>query len=377
MKLSSRIASAEASRTVRFTTLIEQLRAEGREIINLAVGEPEFATPKEIVAAARLALENGHTRYGPVAGLGALRSALAGSFEGYGPGNILIANGSKQILYGLFQVLLDPGDEVILPTPHWVSFSEQIRLAGGVPVTVASPGHQLDCEAISEAVTPGTRAILVNSPNNPTGAVYPAPDLARIASLACRRDLWVIADEAYEGFVYDGIDSPSLFSIPEVRDRLVVVRSFSKRFSMTGFRIGYGAGPAPVMAALAKLQSHLTGNACTFAQYGALAALDIGPEVLEEWRARLQEKRDIAYDYASRLFTCIRPRGAFYLFPDVSAHLENGRTAEELAAFLLEKTGVAVVPGEAFGAGGHIRISYAVPKEMLVEGFERMVRVLS
>lgn len=377
MKLSSRIASAEASRTVRFTTLIEQLRAEGREIINLAVGEPEFATPKEIVAAARLALENGHTRYGPVAGLGALRSALAGSFEGYGPGNILIANGSKQILYGLFQVLLDPGDEVILPTPHWVSFSEQIRLAGGVPVTVASPGHQLDCEAISEAVTPGTRAILVNSPNNPTGAVYPAPDLARIASLACRRDLWVIADEAYEGFVYDGLDSPSLFSFPEVRDRLVVVRSFSKRFSMTGFRIGYGAGPEPVIAALAKLQSHLTGNACTFAQYGALAALDIGPEVLEEWRARLQEKRDIAYDYASRLFTCIRPRGAFYLFPDVSAHLENGRTAEELAAFLLEKTGVAVVPGEAFGAGGHIRISYAVPKEMLVEGFERMVRVLS
>lgn len=375
MKLSSRIASAEASRTVRFTTLIEQLRAEGREIINLAVGEPEFATPKEIVAAARLALENGHTRYGPVAGLGALRSALAASFEGYGPENILIANGSKQVLYGLFQVLLDPGDEVILPTPHWVSFSEQIRLAGGVPVTIASPGHQLDCEGIAQAVTPRTRAILVNSPNNPTGAVYPAADLDRIARLACRRDLWVIADEAYEGFVYDGIDSPSLFSIPEVRDRLVVVRSFSKRFSMTGFRIGYGAGPAPVMAALAKLQSHLTGNACTFAQYGALAALDIGPEVLEGWRARLQEKRDLAYGYAARLFTCIRPRGAFYLFPDISAHLENSQTAEGFAAVLLEKTGVAVVPGEAFGASGHIRISYAVPKEKLVEGFERMVRV--
>lgn len=376
MKISHRIACVETSRTVRFTSLIEQLRAEGREIINFAVGEPDFATPREIVEATKAALEHGHTRYGPVAGIGALRSALAGAFEGYGPDNILVANGSKQVLYAIFQVLLDPGDEVILPNPHWVSFSQQIRLAGGLPVTVASPGHQLDCRAIAAAVTPKTRVILVNSPNNPTGAVYPASDLARIARLACDRDLWIIADEAYEGFVYDGLESQSLFSFREIRDRLVVVRSFSKRFSMTGFRIGYGAGPEPIITALAKLQSHLTGNACTFAQYGALAALDLDAEVLKTWRGQLQEKRDIAYGYASRLFTCIRPQGAFYLFPDISARLENGQSAEDFAAFLLEKTGVAVVPGEAFGADGHIRISYAVPKEMLVEGFERMVRLL-
>ncbi|WP_373499685.1 pyridoxal phosphate-dependent aminotransferase [Desulfococcus sp.] len=376
MRLSRRIASVETSRTVRFTSLIEQLRAEGCEIINLAVGEPEFATPRKIVEATKAALEHGQTRYGPVAGTAALRSALAGAFEGCGPDNILIANGSKQVLYAVFQVLLDPGDEVILPNPHWVSFSQQIRLAGGIPVAVASPGHQMDCRAIAAAVTPKTRAILVNSPNNPTGAVYPASDLARIARLACDRDLWIIADEAYEGFVYDGLDSPSLFSFKEVRDRLVVVRSFSKTFSMTGFRIGYGAGPEPLIAALAKLQSHLTGNACTFAQYGALAALDLYPAVVETWRDQLEEKRDIAYGYASKLFDCMRPQGAFYLFPDVSARLEAGQSAEDFAAFLLEKTGVAVVPGEAFGAGGHIRISYAVPKEMLVEGFERMVRVL-
>lgn len=376
MRLSQRIQGVETSRTVRFTSLIERLRADGREIINFAVGEPEYATPGEIVAATQAALAKGHTRYGPVAGIGALRSALAGGFDGCGPDNILIANGSKQILYAVFQVLLNPGDEVILPNPHWVSFSQQIRLAGAKPVTVETRGHQLDCEAIAAAVTPKTRVILVNSPNNPTGAVYPPPDLARIARLACDHDLWIIADEAYEFFLYDGLENQSLFSFEEIRDRLIVVRSFSKSFSMTGFRIGYAAGPGHLIQALAKLQSHLTGNVCTFAQHGALAALELSPAVIQKWQNELEEKRNIAHGYASKLFDCIRPQGAFYLFPDISAHLRDGQSAEDFSAFLLEKTGVAVVPGEAFGAERHIRISFAVPKKMLVEGFERMTRVL-
>ncbi len=377
MRLSRRIESVETSRTVRFTSLIERLRGEGRDIIDFAVGEPEYDTPDEIVAATRAALANGQTRYGPVAGVGTLRSALARSFDGYGPGNIIVANGSKQILYTLFQVLLNPGDEVIVPNPHWVSFSQQIRLAGARAVMVDTAGHQLDCPAIAAAVTPNTRAILVNSPNNPTGALYPPADLARIAGLARDHDLWIIADEAYEFFVYDGRDNQSLFSFAEIRDRLVVVRSFSKSFSMTGFRVGYAAGPAHLIDALAKLQSHLTGNVCTFAQYGALAALDLSTRVAGKWRDQLAGKRDIAYGYATRLFDCVRPQGAFYLFPDVSARLEKGQSAEEFAAFLLEKTGVAVVPGEAFGAEGHIRICYAVPEETLVEGFEKMTRVLA
>jgi aspartate aminotransferase len=376
MKLSQRIKGVATSRTVRFTSLIEQLRGEGREIINFAVGEPEYATPREIVTATQAALEHGHTRYGPVAGLGELRSALAGFFEGYGPGNILIANGSKQILYAVFQVILNPGDEVILPNPHWVSFSQQIRLAGARPVTVETRGHQLDCRAIAAAVTPKTRAILVNSPNNPTGAVYPPSDLAWIARLACDHDLWIIADEAYEFFVYDGLENQSLCSFKEIRDRLIVVRSFSKSFSMTGFRIGYAAGPEHLIKALSKLQSHLTGNVCTFAQHGALAALDLDPMIIKKWRDQLEEKRDIAYGHASKLFDCIRPQGAFYLFPDISARLGNGETAEDFAAFLLEHVGVAVVPGEAFGAERRIRISFAVPKEMLVDGFEKIMRIL-
>ena len=342
MKLSHRIQGVETSRTVRFTSLIEQLRGEGREIINFAVGEPEYATPGEIVTATQAALANGHTRYGPVAGIRPLRSALAGGFDGCDPDNILIANGSKQILYAIFQVLLNPGDEVILPNPHWVSFSQQIRQAGGRPLTVETRGHQLDCGAIAAAVTPKTRAILVNSPNNPTGAVYPPSDLARIARVACDHDLWIIADEAYEFFVYDGLENQSLFSFEAIRDRLIVVRSFSKSFSMTGFRIGYAAGPRHLIQALAKLQSHLTGNVCTFAQHGALAALGLSPTVIQKWRDQLEEKRDIAHEYASKLFDCIRPQGAFYLFPDISARLRNGQSAEDFSAFLLEKTGVAV-----------------------------------
>ncbi|AOY58756.1 pyridoxal phosphate-dependent aminotransferase [Desulfococcus multivorans] len=376
MRLSRRIEAVEASRTVRFTALIERLRSGGRDIVNFAVGEPEFPTPDAIVAATQAALARGETRYGPVAGMARLRSAVAESFAGWGPENILIANGSKQILYGLFQVLLDPGDEVILPNPHWVSFSQQIRLAGACPVMVDTHRHQLDRRAIAAAVTPRTRAILVNSPNNPTGAVYPPQDLAWIADLARERDLWIIADEAYAFFVYDNLDHHSLFAYEAIRDRLIVVRSFSKSFSMTGFRVGYGAGPEPLIRALGKLQSHLTGNVCTFAQHGALAAMDLDPTVVQKWRGELAEKRDIAHEYAARLFTCVRPQGAFYLFPDISARLQKGETAEDFAAALLEKTGVAVVPGEAFGAQNHIRISYAVPKETLVEGFERMEKAL-
>ncbi len=376
MTLSSRIEAVETSRTVRFTSLIEKLRAEGRRILNFAVGEPEYATPAPIVAATRAAMEDGNTRYGPVAGLAGLRSALGASFDGWGPENIIITNGSKQLLYSVFQVLLDPGDEVILPNPHWVSFSQQIRLAGGRPVLVDTLRHQLDRQAIAAAVSPATRAILVNSPNNPTGAVYPPPDLAWIARLACDRGLWVIADEAYEYFVYDGLEHRSLFVHEALRSRLVVVRSFSKSYSMTGFRVGFGAGPEGLIRALAKLQSHLTGNVCTFAQYGAMAALDLDPSVIQDWRRDLDIKREIAFDSASRLFDCIRPQGAFYLFPDISSRLQRGETAEDFAAYLLNEAGVAVVPGEAFGADRHIRISYAVPEATLVEGLERMAACL-
>ncbi len=372
MKLSQRISQVETSRTVRFSSLIDQMKREGKEIINFAVGEPEYETPQHIRQAVKAALDRGETRYGPVSGLHELRSALSKQFAGYGPENILVANGSKHALYSLFQVICDPGDEVIIPAPYWVSFSQQVILAGGKPVLVNTKNHQLDCESMEKAVTAKTVAILVNSPNNPTGAVYPKTDLKRIADLALKQDLWLISDEAYEYFVYDGLSCESFFAFENIRDRVIVVKSFSKSCSMTGFRIGYAAGPKEIIAAMSKLQSHETGNVCTFAQHGAITALSTDPALIAQWQMEMEKKRDIAYAYVSELFDCIRPQGAFYLFPDISKYLQKGETDEDFSAYLLEHAGVAVVPGLAFGQEKHIRISYAVSETLLTKGLERI-----
>ncbi|MDH3883289.1 MAG: pyridoxal phosphate-dependent aminotransferase [Desulfobacterales bacterium] len=376
MKLSEKIESVEGSQTVAFTALIQQLRQEGREIIDLAVGEPEFDTPAPIIDATKKALDAQKTRYGPVNGLSDLRTRLAAQFGGYDIENILITNGSKQALFMIFQVICDPADEVIIPMPFWVSFIEQVKLAGGKPVPVATKDHQLNCEAIEAAVTPRTKAILINSPNNPSGAVYPRNDFEKIARLAADHNLFIVADEAYEAFVYDKYKYASLFDIEAARNRTIVTRSFSKSCSMTGFRIGYVAAATPIIEALSKIQSHLSGNVCTFAQYGALAALSLDDQLLSARCSELQQKRDIAFQYVSKLFPCIKPQGAFYIFPDVSAVLKNGETSEALAARLLKQAGVAVVPGEAFGMPTHLRISFAVSEDNLKDGLERIAEVL-
>ena len=376
MQFAERIGRIQESQTVRFTALMQKLKQEGRDIINFAVGEPEYPTPDNIIAATQDALEQGKTRYGPVQGVAALKSKLAEQFEGFNESNILLSNGSKQCLYSIFQTLCGPGDQVIIPKPYWVSLSEQVRLSGAEPVFVDTIEHQLDCEGIERAITERTRVILINNPNNPTGAVYPWADVKRIAELARQHDLFLVSDEAYEFFVYDNTPFKSPMEINNIRERCVVVRSFSKSYSMTGFRIGYVAAPAVVIQALSKLQSHLTGNVCTFVQEGALAAFDLGESFVERMRSDLQHKRDVAFQYADKLFKCIKPGGAFYLFPDVSGHLGNNRTAEDLAAMLLQKAGVAVVPGEAFGTQNHIRISYALSEKDLIAGFERITEVL-
>jgi aspartate aminotransferase len=376
MKLSDKIASIAGSQTVAFTTVIQQLRAEGRQIIDLAVGESQFDTPAPIIDATQSALAAQKTRYSPVKGLSDLRTQLAAQFEGCDINNILITNGSKQALYMIFQVICDPADEVIIPVPFWVSFVEQVKLAGGRPVPVVTRQHQLDVDAIEQAVSPFTKAILINSPNNPSGAVYPMNDLQKIVRLAEDHDLFIVADEAYKEFVYDGNVFESIFDITSARARLIVTRSFSKSYSMTGFRIGYIAAPGNIIAALSKMQSHLTGNVCTFAQYGALAALQLDDDWLADRQSRLQQKKDTAFVSVSRLFDCIQPQGAFYLFPDVSTALRNDDTSETLARRLLKEAGVAVVPGEAFGMAKHLRISFAVSDENLQNGLKRIAEVL-
>jgi aspartate aminotransferase len=376
MQLSDRIINVEESQTVQFTQLLQHLRRQGREVINLAVGEPQLSTAPQVIESTKQALDQGMTRYGTVSGLTELKSGLAQQFDGYNDHNILISNGSKQCLFSIFQILCNPLDEVIIPRPYWVSFPQQVIIAGGKPVFVDTRNHQLDSEAIAQAISPKTRAILINSPNNPTGAVYPAAELEKIARLVLEHNLYVISDEAYGLFVYDGIKTESLFDFKMIRDRLIVIRSFSKTYNMTGFRIGYMAAAPEIIRAVGRLQSHLTGNACTFAQYGALAALDMDASIFEAWRIELEEKRDYAYNCANKLFDCVKPRGAFYLFPDIGQHLKNGMTAANFAAQLLENCGVAVVPGEAFGQPGHIRISYAVSEENLVNGFKKIAEAL-
>jgi aspartate aminotransferase len=376
MNFSDRINNIAESKTVQFTPLIQRLRQQGKPVVDFAVGEPEFKTAQPIIDYTRKALENGQTRYGPVPGLPELRSLIADQYQGYDLENIIVSNGSKQSLFLIFQVILNPLDEVIIPRPYWVSFAEQVKLAGGIPVFADTVQHQLDVELISRLITPKTRAVIINSPNNPTGTVYPEKDLKAVSSLAARHDLYVISDEAYGFFVYDGIRPKSLYDLTGDKDRLIVVAGFSKQYSMTGFRIGYAAADKTLVKALSKYQSHASGNVCTFAQHGALGALSMDKGLLMNQKAELEKKRDLGWSHVSRWSECIRPQGAFYLFPNISKLLKPNETDSDFAADLLNKAGVAVVPGEAFGAPGHIRISYAVPENLLVEGLEKIAEYM-
>jgi aspartate aminotransferase len=374
--MTDRLQAVDESKTTRIFELAQRLRRQGKDMINLAAGEPDFETPAPVIDATRQALSAQATRYGPVAGLEALRSELATAFDGYDSENILITNGAKQALYGLFQILCNPGDEVILPRPCWVSFTEQIKLAGGRPVLVDTVEHQLDPEAIEQAVTERTRIVLINTPNNPSGAVYPDEALAEAARIAQRHGLYLIADEAYQTFVFDDRRAKPLFDLCSDNQRLITVRSFSKTYAMTGFRIGYVAGPEAVVRGLLKFQSHLSGNVCTFAQHGAVAALKMDQSLVQQRCTVLKQRRDLAYALAQDLFGCIKPQGAFYLFPNVRQYLRTHETSEDLAMRLLQKAGVAVVPGEAFHQPGHLRISFAASEADLYAGFERIKNAL-
>lgn len=373
--LSDRIRRVSASRTVHLSSVIDTLRRQGQSIINLGIGEPDEAPSSHILTETIDALKRGETRYGTVAGIPELREAVAGRFDGYSAENIIVTNGSKQALYMASQVLLNPGDEVIIPRPCWVSFREQIKLAGAIPVMVDTKAHQLDCEAIEKAINARTKMIIINSPNNPTGAVYPEEALKNITDLAMAHDLYLMSDEAYEAFIYDGWTHHSLFDFPPVRDRLIVAGSFSKTYCMTGFRTGYAAAPENIITAMARLQGHLTGNVCTFAQHGALAAIKLDPSYFEPWLNKLRKKRDMTLEILKDI-PCHTPRGAFYVFPDITRFLKEGENAETFATEVLQRANVAVAPGEAFGGDGHIRICYAINENQLIEGLERLAQII-
>lgn len=375
--IAKRIATLEGSKTIALFAEVRRLQATGHDVINFGVGEPEYNTPPVVIKGTNAALAAGETRYSEVAGLNALRQKLAEGFEGAGADQVMMGNGSKQILYSAFQALCNPGDEVLIPVPYYVSFAAQVHLSGATPIFVPTQSdHQLDIGALAAAVTDRTRAIVINSPNNPTGAVYPAADLERLAELVIERDLVLISDEAYGPFVYDGLTVTSPYAIEALRPRLLVIRSFSKHHAMTGFRVGYGMGPTCLIAAMIRLQSHLCGNVCTFAQHGALAALEVPDTVCGEWRRELMAKRDWAHARIEKYLPCIKPQGAFYLYPDIRSRLIGSQTDADFAAGILAGAGVALVPGSAFGDSGHVRLCYAVPQEQLEEGISRLEKHL-
>ncbi len=381
LTLSARAEALQPSLTLSIAAKARQLRSEGLDVCSLSAGEPDFETPAFIRQAAADALEAGHTRYGPVAGEPALREAIAAKLSGENgvptlSEQVLVTNGGKQALYNLFQVLLGAGDEVLLPSPYWLSYPEMAQLAGAsvrlLPCE-ASEGFHLRPERLEEAITPASRLLVLNSPSNPTGMVLSRRELEAIAEVLRRHPrVAVVCDEIYEFLLAPGHEHHSLAAVaPDLADRIFLVNGFAKGWSMTGWRVGWLAGPRHVVAAASALQSQSTSNVCTFAQYGALAAITAPRDCVWEMAARFSERRTLLSD-GLRAIDGVRllpPEGAFYAFPDLS---HWGLDSMTLCHRLLEEAGLAVVPGAAFGDDRCIRLSCAASPAMIQEGLQRL-----
>ncbi|MGC8474120.1 MAG: pyridoxal phosphate-dependent aminotransferase, partial [Candidatus Dormibacteria bacterium] len=371
-----------------------ELRAAGNDVISFAAGEPDFDTPQVVVeAAARACRDPRMHHYTPAAGLPELREAVAfqtGRRDGLDvlPEQVLITNGTKQAVAHAFTLLLDPGDEVLVPSPYWVSFPETIALAGGRPVpipTTEATGFRVTPDDLDRHLTPRTKALLFVSPSNPTGSVYRREQMLAIGRWAADHGVWVVCDEIYDHFTYDRAEFNSLpVVVPELQSRALRLNGVAKAYSMTGWRVGWLVGPRPMVEAAANLQSHVCGNISNISQLAALAALEKAAPAVEEMRAAFARRRMAMLEYMDRVpgFECPAPEGAFYLFPSVRGALgraiggQRVESSAELAAVLLEQARIAVVPGEAFGAPGHVRFSYALADQDLAEGMARLLRLL-
>lgn len=383
MRLSSRAAGLAESQTLRLSAEVSRLRGAGEDVVSLLEGEPDLPVAEPVLAAVQTALRGGKTRYSQAAGLPELRAAVAKKLSeengvATAAEDVLVTNGAKQALYTALQALVGPGDEVLVPGPCWVTFPEAVKLAGAEPVLVPTKRGRPDPESFARMVNARTKAILLNTPNNPTGAVYTREELAALAELAGRRGLWVVADEAYERLVYDGRAHVSFASLgPKAAERTVTVQTFSKSFSMTGFRLGYLAGPRAVVDAAARIHGHVTGNVCTFAQHGGLAALALDPADAAARRAAHEKRRDLAYGLGAGLFDCLEPQGGLFLWADARRHLKGDvADTNALAKRFLERGRVAVLPGSACGAEGFLRISFSASEADIRQGFARMEKAL-
>jgi aspartate aminotransferase len=391
VKTASRLDAIKPSITLAVTAKAARLKAQGVDVVSFGAGEPDFVTPEHIKAAARDALGKGAVaRYTEVGGIAPLRATVAaelGRVHGtdIAPENVLVSCGAKHSLYNLFLALLDPGDEVIIPAPYWVSYPDMVMMAGGTPVIVpTSPDDDftMRADALRAHVTPRTRAVVLNTPSNPTGAVYTKAQIEALAEVVLEKNLLVVSDDIYRRLVYGGATYTSMASVgPELAARTILVDGVSKTYAMTGWRIGYTAGPAPLIKAMAKVQGQSTSNPTHLAQIATIAAITGPQEPVEAMRKAFDERRQTIVELLRAIpgVSCREPKGAFYAFPDLGAFL--GRTAPDgkvlgddvtLCDWLVESGKVAVVPGSGFGAAGHVRLSYACSMENIKNGVGRL-----
>jgi aspartate aminotransferase len=381
--LSKKVQDLSISQTLAFTQKARSLKESGIDVVSLTAGEPDFPTPALAKNAAVMAIAADFTHYTPNQGIRELILAIIRKFETenglhFSPEQILVSSGAKHSVFNALEAICDPGDEVLLLSPYWVSYPEMIRLADGVPVLVPSTmadGFRPRADRLAEAVTPRSKAIILNSPSNPTGVVYTLKELQAIAAVARRNDLYIISDEIYEKVIFDSCKHLSIGALKDVREQVVTVNGMSKAYAMTGWRIGYMGGPVKVVEAAAKVQSQVTGNANSIAQKAALAALVEPVPELEMMRKEFERRRDAALEILSSIpgVGVLRPQGAMYFFFDVRKFLGSTMpTSTDLALYLLEHHHVGVVPGEAFGDDGCLRISFACTLKELTRGLERI-----
>src|SRR5580698_1554128 len=380
---SERIGRIEISATMAVTAEAAKLRAQGAKLVDFGAGEPHFATPQPIKDAAIAAIQANFSKYTVVSGIPEVRQAIverhgADFGSSYTPDEAIFSTGGKLAIFNAIQVLVDHGDEVIVPVPYWVSYKDIVQYAGGTCVFVEASeadGFRVTADAIERVITPKTKAILLNSPSNPSGAVMSPKDLERVVHLAHERGIWVLLDECYVYLQYTGA-LVSGGSFTDCKEHIIVLGSLSKTYAMTGWRAGYALGPKPIIAAMSKLQSQSTSSTASFVQKAAIAALNGSQECVTQMRADYLTLRDRILGRLAEIpgITCTKPEGAFYVYPNVSAYLgkPGAQTAMELASRLLHEAHVVAVPGEAFGTQEHIRLSYAVTSSVVDEGLVRM-----
>ncbi|MEI6034710.1 MAG: pyridoxal phosphate-dependent aminotransferase [Verrucomicrobiae bacterium] len=380
MEIASRLAELTPSLTLAIDSKAKALKAEGVDVCGFGAGEPDMDTPEHIKAAAIDALNKGLTKYTPSSGTPELRQAISKKFSldnklEYKSSQIIVSNGAKQSCFNAIAAVVNPGDEVVIPAPFWLSYPEMVRLVGGVPVIVNTKeenGWKMTAEEFENAMTPCTKMVIINSPGNPTGSIYSRDELRAISEVAAEEDIYILSDEIYEKLTYDGAEHVSIASLtPEAYDLTITVNGFSKAYAMTGWRIGYLAAPEPIAKAIDSMQSHMTSNACSFAQYGALAALTGDQQCVTDMRDEFDVRRQYMFDRLCSIsgITAVKPLGAFYVLANISSF---GLKSQSFADRLLAKANVAIVPGIAFGDDRTVRLSYATSLDIIKSGLDRI-----